>query len=800
MKLLANQRIVWPLAAWLAGGWSVIAASLEPAQIEFFEKRIRPVLVQSCYECHSAQHQKAKGGLLVDSKAALLKGGDNGPAIVPGDPDKSLLVKAVRRSDPNLEMPPKHKLDAQTIQDIEQWVKLGAADPRTEATTNITGIDWGKAREFWSFQPVREPPLPKVKNTRWVQSPIDRFVLAKLQEKGLKPAPATDKRTLIRRATYDLTGLPPTPEEIDAFLADKSPKAFECVVERLLASPAYGECWGRHWLDVARYADTAGCNSDFPIPPAYKYRNWVIDAFNADKPYDQFIREQVAGDLLPAANTGERARNIIATGYLAISRRFSSSTNEFHLTLEDAIDNLGKGLLGLSLSCARCHDHKYDPVPNEDFYALYGIFESSTYTFPGVELYPTPRDYVPLGAPEQVANWQKWEQELTDLSVRYEHLQSLTRGSRRATNDVEKIKTEMAEITKRKEQLRAHPPQVELAYAVTEGRPHDTRLQRKGDPHSLGNVVPRGFLQILSGRKLPKDCHASGRRELADWLTDPQNPLTTRVMVNRIWQRHFGKGIVQTPNDFGKRGKAPTHPELLDYLATRFIASGWSVKAMHRLILLSSTYQMSCADNAKHAALDVNNDYLWRFNRRRLSAEEIRDSLLFVSGTLDRTPGGSHPFPAMSTWHFTQHTPFVDVYPSDKRTVYLMQQRIRKHPFLELFDGADPNSTTGDRPHNTTPIQALFMMNAPLAHEQAAKFAERIQSLAVKEGDRISRAFEFVYGRLPAKDEIKVGEAYLKAVTAALREAGTAENQLATAAWASYSRVLLGSNEFIFVD
>ncbi|MBI3192297.1 MAG: DUF1553 domain-containing protein, partial [Pedosphaera parvula] len=313
-------------------------------------------------------------------------------------------------------------------------------------------------------------------------------------------------------------------------------------------------------------------------------------------------------------------------------------------------------------------------------------------------------------------------------------------------------------------------------------------------------AVLRGCLQILGGQKLPKDCRESGRRELAEWLTDPKNPLTARVMVNRIWQHHFGKGIVATPNDFGKRGKAPTHPELLDYLAGRFVAGGWSIKAMHRLIMNSSAYQMSSAEDARNAGLDVNNDYLWRFNRRRLSAEEIRDSLLFVSGSLDRAAGGPHPFPPMKDWRFTQHQPFVDDYPSDKRTVYLMQQRIRKQPYLELFDGPDPNSTTGDRPLNTTPIQALFMMNAPLAHKQAARFARRIQSAAANDGTRIVRAYQLAYGRPPTKEEVRTGEDYLRNVASALREAGTTDAQLPEAAWASYSRVLFGSDEFIFVD
>ena len=771
--------------------------------LELFEKEIRPALVANCYECHSAKAGKAKGGLLLDSKDGWAKGGDSGPAIVPGKPDSSLLIKAVRYHDEATQMPPKKgPLPDATIKAFEQWVKLGAPDPRAAGANavQVGPFNYAEEKKFWSYQPIKNPAPPKVKNTRWVQSPVDQFILAKLEEKGLTPAKAADKRALIRRATYDLTGLPPTPEEIDAFLADKSAKAYERLIDRLLASPAYGERWGRHWLDVVRYADTAGCNSDFPVPPAYKYRNWVIDAFNADKPYNQFLREQIAGDLLPAKNLEEQNKNIIATGYLGMSRRFASQTNEFYLTLDDTIDNLGKGLMGLTLSCARCHDHKYDAVPNEDYYALYGILKSSTYTFPGVEVVPNPRDYIPLGTPEQKTEWKSYEVKLNALDAEYNKLQAQIRGTRAQTNDVVAIKARMSEVRKERDALKENPPKVELAYGVQEGFAADAKLMIKGEPGNLGAVVPRGFLQILGGKTLPKQEKGSGRLELADWITDPENPLTARVMVNRIWLGHFGKGIVQTPNDFGKRGKLPTHPELLDYLATQFRQSGWSIKAMHRLIMLSSAYQMSSEENVANAAKDVANDYLWRFDRRRLSAEEIRDTLLTVADTLDRAKGGEHPFPPRTKWSYTQHTPFVDTYPTMKRSVYMMQQRIRKHPFFETWDGADPNASTGVRALSVTPIQALFQMNDPLVHAQAEKFAQRVWNSRKKDSERIQHAYQWLYGRPASKEEVRAGEDYLGAVSLALRESGTPIEKVLDAAWASYSRVLLCSNEFIFVD
>ena len=793
----ASGLVLALMAAPLAGADAPISVE----HIQFFEKRVRPVLVQNCYECHSVEREKAKGGLLLDTRAALLKGGETGPAIVPGKPEQSLLVKAILRTNEDLQMPPKHKLDEQAIKDLVEWVRMGAPDPRDGGgAKKLVGATIEEGRKFWSFQPVNDPPVPSVKNKKWGRSPVDAFVRSKAHEKGLTPAPPADKRTLIRRATYDLTGLPPTPAEVDAFLANKSPSAFSNLVERLLASPAYGEHWGRHWLDVVRYADTAGCNSDFPVPPAYKYRNWVIRAIQADMPFDQFLREQIAGDLLPAGSDEERNNHIIATGYLAVSRRFASQTNEFYLTLDDTVDNLGKAMLGLSLGCARCHDHKYDPVPARDYYALYGIFKGCRYTFPGVEVVPNPRDYIPLGTADDVKRWKDYEAKLNDLDLELRRLEPLTRGSNAGTNDVEKIKAQMEEIKKQQKQMQENPPHVELAYGVQEGNPADARILKKGDPNAFGDVVPRGFLQVLGGQQLAKDAKESGRRELADWITDPKNPLTARVMVNRIWQYHFGKGLVQTPNDFGFRGKPPTHPELLDFLASRFIASGWSLKAMHRMLMLSSTYQMSSPDHVANAAKDVNNDYLWRFDRRRLSAEELRDTVLLHSGTLDRTVGGEHPFPPRKEWHYTQHTPFVADYPSDKRSVYLMQQRIRRNPFLETWDGADPAATTGVRSISTTPIQALYMMNDSLIHEQSRKFARRMLDAAPEDAERIRRAHLELFSRPPTRQEIRDAKEYLGVITIALREAGTSADQLAEAAWASYSRVLFGSNEFIFVD
>jgi hypothetical protein len=786
-----------------------LGAEPTPDGTALFEKSIRPVLVQHCYACHSSKAPKLRGGLVLDTRDGMRAGGMGGIVVVPGQPENSRLLRALRYTDPDLRMPPKAPLSGVQVAAFEAWIRAGAPDPRASlATPDGSRIAAGK--RFWSFQPLQDPPLPRVLDIRWPANPVDYFILAGLESRGLTPVARADKRTLIRRATFDLTGLPPTPEEVDAFLADSSTKAFERVIDRLLASSHYGEHWGRHWLDLVRYADTSGCNSDFPVPSAYRYRNYVIDAFNRDEPYDQFVREQIAGDLLPARDEAEKREHTVATGYLAIARRFGSLADEFHLTIEDAIDNLGKVVLGLSVSCARCHDHKFDPIPTADYYALYGILESTKFAFPGTEIYRHSKDFIALAPPDRADALRRYETELAALDARRWKLiaekSAVENRLRFGTapppggRTLEQVKAEMEDVQSRMRLLDAQPVQVEKAYAVTEGTAHNARLQLKGDPKTPGPEVPRGFLQVLGGQQLPAGTKESGRRELAQWLTDTHNPLTARVMVNRIWQYHFGKGIVATPNDFGTRGKPPTHPELLDYLARRFIAGGWSIKAMHKLLMLSHAYQLASADDAHNGTLDVNKDYHWRFDRRRLSAEEIRDAMLAVSGALDPTPGGPQPFPPESEYLYTQHKPFVAVYDTNRRSVYLMQQRLKRHPLLEVFDGADPNATTADRPLSTTALQALFLMNDPFVHDQADRLAVRVGMAFGNETERIDYAYRLALGRHAAPDEIAAGQSYLRDCREQLKEAGLPWDRQPRAALASYAHVLLNSNEFLFVD
>lgn len=741
---------------WLGEHDGVNFAPIPDEQLAFFEKKIRPLLIQHCYECHSEKSDQVEGHLLVDSAPTLLRGGAAGPALIPGDPDHSLLIEAVRYLNDGMAMPPDGKLSEAEIASLEEWVRMGAPDPRHSVTAiPMKTIDVAQAREFWSFRPVADPAVPNVSSEGWPRTDIDRFILARLERGELNPVDVADKRTLIRRATYDLIGLPPTPAEVAAFISDDSPEAFEAVVDRLLSSPQYGERWGRHWMDLVRYADTAGENSDFPVPQVYRYRNYIIDAFNSDKPYDAFLQEQIAGDLLPASDDAERNEHIVATGYIAISRRFGSVIDDYpqHLTIEDTIDNMGRVVLGLTVSCARCHDHKFDPILQTDYYGLYGIFNSTKYAFPGIELDKKPRDFVPL----------------------------MTDGQ----------------------------PGGDVAYAVVDGLAEDAPLQIRGEPKQPGDVIPRKFPDLLGGQRLTEaQARQSGRLQLAQWLTDRQNPLTARVMVNRIWQNHFGAGLVKTPSDFGTRGQTPTHPELLDWLAMRFMESGWSIKHMHRLIMNSRVYQISSkADensdiSQKPLSADPESDLRWRFSRRRLDAESLRDTLLVLSGDLDATKmNEAHPFPPAEKWEYTQHHPFRDSYDSKRRSVYLMTARLNANPFFTTFDGADRNASTSKRDSSVTSVQSLYLLNNEWVHERATNFAQRLIGECDNDDARLSRAFELALGRPPSDEDKAIATAFIHNLRQKLAaDPNVAEAALDRECWTSFARALFRTNEFLYID
>jgi Protein of unknown function (DUF1553)/Protein of unknown function (DUF1549)/Planctomycete cytochrome C len=775
---------------------------------QFFESKVRPILANNCYTCHTGAQS---GGLRLDSREAILKGGKSGPAVIPGSPEQSLLIQATSYTHARIKMPPGDRLEDTEVADLSKWVSAGAVWPQSAAPTPAAGPDYQitpQQRAFWSFQPIKNPVPPQARLDAWKRNAIDAFILAKLDEKKLTPSPRASKLALIRRATFDLIGLPPSPQDVDAFLADQSPHAFAKVVDRLLGSSNYGERWGRHWLDVVRYSDTAGDASDYPIPQAYLYRDYVVNSFNSDKPYDQFLREQIAGDLLPAATEPEKWEHTVATGYLGIARRFNvNPLQNMHLTIDDTVDNLGKTVLGLSIACARCHDHKFDPIPNADYYAIYGIFQSTKYPFPGSEKNHRPADLIPRSQAEYDAVMKPYLEELYKVTGRLGKVEGEKRAFVEGAENVRSapgrtyqgILDEIKELEAQRAPILARMPNVELAYAVTEGNPGNARIQKRGEPKELGDEAPRGFLKILYTKDTPK-FQGSGRLELAQWVTDPTNPLPARVMVNRIWLHHFGKGLVATPSDFGKRGTPPTHPELLDYLATKFVESGWSVKAMHRLIMLSETYQLASAENAADQEIDADNNFLWKFNRQRLDAESLRDSLLAISGELEPGPSGPHPFPHMGTWMFMQHGPFNAVYPSKRRSVYLMTQRIQRHPYLAMFDGADAAISTGLRPQTVTPIQALFFMNGELVHETAGTWAKRLIASQPNDQRRIESAYRTALGRAASKEELARAAQYIADARRVLQTTGVASGEQGSEALASYLRVLLASNEFLFVD
>jgi hypothetical protein len=607
-----------------------------------------------------------------------------------------------------------------------------------------------------------------------------------------------DKRTLLRRISFDLVGLPPTREEVAAFVEDGSPNAFERVVDRLLASPHYGERWGRHWLDLARYADTAGDNADYPVPEAALYRDYVIKAFNDDKPYDEFVREQLAGDILAREGPREAyAERVAATGFVALSRRYATAPFELmHLTLEDAIDTTGRAFLGLTLRCARCHDHKFDPITTRDYYGLYGIFASTAFPYAGSEEFQSkdlPREgFVPV-VPDAESGPR-----LRAYAAELKRLRDEVTRLEKNPADVPRLKTAREALAALRR--RGHPADLPVAYAVREGTPVQATVQRGGDPARPGAVVPHAVPAALAGGAATFPAGTSGRRELAEWIASPENPLTARVFVNRVWQHHFGRGLVATPSNFGTRGEPPTHPELLDWLAGRFIDGGWSVKALHRLIALSKTYQLASGTDPADRAVDPDNRFLSRQSRRRLDAEAIRDALLAVSGRLAKTRPPAHPFPAISDWHWTQHNPFKAVYPSRHRTVYLMTQRLQRHPYLALFDGPDTNASTEARTRSTVPLQALYLLNDPFVFEQADGLMTRILAGARDEDARIAAATELAWGRPAGAEERATIKSFLAASRGVPEWAELPSDVRERRAWSALAKVLLTANEFLYVD
>jgi len=748
-----------------------------PEEAKFFEERIRPVLASACYSCHSASAAKLKSGLRVDSRAALLAGGDTGAAIVPGDADGSLLIQAVRREDADFAMPPKEKLADEAVHDLERWVALGAPWPESPASAADEAAPLGRkldieaGKQFWSFKPpVRSAP-PATKDAKWAWSDVDRFLLAAMEARGVAPVADADKRTWLRRVSFDLTGLPPTPAEAAAFEADRTSGAYEKVVDRLLASPAFGERFGRHWLDVARYGESSGKDSNVVYPHAWRYRDWVIAAFDADMPYDRFLARQLAGDLLPAADDTERAWNLIATGYLALGPKGHNERDErkFRLDVADEqIDAVSQGMLGVTLACARCHDHKFDPFPTQDYYALAGIFLGSdtrygTLRGPGNN---QPAGLIELPRGAAVPDGPTMEPFLRQLFARgQEKLEGA--GERMGDDDARRKRYEreqgalLADMLARFDENGEPRPSNRLAMGVVEGAPRDVAVLERGELDKPGALAPRGMPQVLRAGEAAPIREGSGRRELAAWIASSANPLTARVWVNRLWLHLFGTGLVRTPDNFGAGGAAPDHPELLDWLASELVAQGWSTKKLVRALVLTHAYRLDSKNDARCAKLDPEAVTRWRMSERRLEADAIRDALLACAGVLETKPPIGSPTGAVEgvlrreelAEYLTRERPV--------RSVYLPSLRGHVVPALEVFDAPDAAFVTGDREETSVATQALFLMNDADVLRYADGFAGRLLALEGGDDARIARAFELALGRKPSERESAAVRAFL---------------------------------------
>ena len=779
------------------------------AKLTFFEEQVRPLFVANCHACHSAD-TNSRGGLRVDDRNGLLEGGSKGPAVVPGKPDESLLLKAVRHAGP-LKMPPEKHLAEEEIAILERWIREGAVwpQPRLPGSVGANAAEYEKLKkEHWAWQPLTDPAAPAVSEASWPRDDIDRFILARLEAASLKPAADADKLALIRRAKFDLTGLPPTLEGIDAFLADSSPTAFEKLVDGYLASPAFGERWGRHWLDVARYGESTGSARNLPMPHAWRYRDYVIDAFNADKPYDVFLKEQIAGDLLPATSPAQKAEQLVATGFLALGVKDVNQRFKVRFIMDNVdeqIDTVSRAILGLTASCARCHDHKFDPIPTTDYYALAGIFRSSDLCAGlrnkmgggGLDYYDAELLLTVGMKPVQNAPAAKREtlqKELETARAEFQRLRDSPEGAELGPDGRPKRAAARQRLTKLQNELQSrNDPALlaEVAYGVRDAaKVSDTEIRIRGEAEKLGPVVPRGFLGLVTWEGAPRvNPKQSGRLELAEWLASEKNPLTSRVIVNRVWHHLFGKGLVQTVDNFGTTGDVPSHPELLDHLAQRFLRDGWSIKKLVRTIVLTRAYQLGSEAPEANLAADPANRLVWRHSPRRLEAEEIRDALLAVAGRLDLTPLAGSSAQDLKVTEVRNNGPEAvklaqAARTSTRRSVYLPLLRTLTPPVLHVFDFAEQGMVTGDRDTTTVPPQALYLLNDPFVLEQSLALASRVLKPAdVGDADRVRQIYRLAYGRPATTAEVDRALAYVADYESAARGelAFSAPNKAATA-------------------
>ncbi len=784
---------IWSGLAIILAGFNAVSAADDG--LEFFEQRIRPVLVARCYKCHSADSPKAKGGLRLDLRTSTLEGGDSGPSLVPGKPDDSLLIKAIAWSGVVSEMPPDGKLPDKVIADFREWIARGAAFPTdsSQAAEKPRPVDIERGREFWSFQPVREVPAPQVSDPGWPRRKIDAFVLEHLDQHEMRPAPEADRRTLMRRLFVDLLGVPPSFEDVEEFNADTAPNVYEQLVDRLLASPHYGERWGRHWLDLARYAEDQPTSEATCKPPRFpfRYRDWVIQALNEDLPYDEFVRRQLAADLLDLPRS-----ELAALGFLGLSPVYHKepklAADVISVIVADEwderIDTVTRSFLGLTVACARCHDHKFDPIKTEDYYALAGVMAST-------QLVEWPLTET---SPETAAALTEVQRQIIDVELRFDYAK---RNRKTAKEDgVADLSAFDAEVTRWETALKElkatelfkgpiangvrdaglwingdDPAWTLLDYRWKQSR--DLPVFIRGNPSNPGKTVSRRFLEVLAPRNTPAFASGSGRQQWAESIVTDAAPLAARVIVNRVWGWHFDRPLVTTPSNFGRLGDAPSHPELLDDLAARFIASGWSLKWLHREILLSATWRQSSHSSASYQDADPDNHRLWHMNRRRLEAEAWRDAVLSVSGELDRAMTG--PSTSLDDAKFR------------RRSVYGVVSRQRPADVFRLFDFPDAKRHAENRLPTTTPLQHLYLLNSPFLQQQADSVARRVQLESPSNPhQRISELFRRILLRDPTTEELIESLELVRDPNGAV----PAER------WSLLAHSLFATNEFLFAD
>lgn len=793
-----------------------LAQEADSSGIRFFESKIRPLLLNHCADCHGADTQESD--LRLDTPGHITLGGKSGPVVVPSQPEQSLLIAALSHEDEALSMPPDEKIPAADMKLLRQWVEMGAPMPDVEAIAAKPRIPFelDEARKHWSFAPIQNETISKKLQEAATDfdNPIDFFIFSRLSKHGLSPSKPASKEVLIRRAYLDLIGLPPTPEQVEQFIADDNPDAYEKIVEELLASPRYGERWGRHWLDIARYADSNGLDENVAHGNAWRYRDYVIEAFNADKPFDQFVKEQIAGDLLNG-DSAPSHEQLVATGFLSLGPKVLAEGDQTKMQMDiidEQIDTTGRVFLGLTFGCARCHDHKFDPIRADDYYALAGIFKS-TKTMESLKRIAKWNEHV-IASPEELKEKEKHEQQIAAIQTKIDELKKQQTENKTVSVDaigekvVEEAPSEAKELSVAEElkhldevlkALKTATPELPTAMGVVDAEPIDVPIHVRGSHLSLGREVPRGVPLVLAkGDPALKNRQQSGRLELANWLASSENPLTARVWVNRVWRWHFGKAIVSTPDNFGLLGTEPSHPELLDWLAIEFMQNGWSTKQLHRQIMRSKTYQMSSEFDMNNAAIDPENKFFWRANQRRMEAEVFRDAVLAVSGQLDTTMGGSLLHVKNREFIFNHTSKDETNYHTTRRSVYLPVIRNNLYVGFSLFDYTDASVPNGDRATSTVAPQALYALNSDLILNAAEKFAKRLIEQHVDDTPaRIQSLYLFAYGRRPLQEEAISVRDYLNCFKQTVSDEETNDE---FAAWTSLCQAFLISNEFIYAE